>query len=355
MINKCVVNISMADVPTSNPRFELLRTSDIEVSKGKRPTASSDKSKIGLASLIAILTVSLCIVFTSIIVFSSSSKVSEINVKLAEVSSQYESNKVKSNQFKAQLDKQKGKNQELMSSISKLNDDVGNIRRETENLSTKENELKQKLDDYTKISEGADQVLIKDLEMIKLMLSWSQYFNTDKFNVISKENVLSIRDSVILTSQNEIDFLEKISKGKIRSLCYSSKRDGLNGEVFIQKCFNLTPTLVLVYIKTGAKFGGYTSKTWEKNHIKEDAEAFMFNLNDEVLFPINKHQWAMSTGYRGLPQFGYGDLKLMEDGTGRSSFPSTYGDLNNDGLNKLTKGVTNIKSYMLEVFVLNPM
>lgn len=338
----------------TNPHFELLKTSDIEVSKDKRPMINSNESKAGLVSLISILIISFPIVILTILVLSSSSKLSEIDKKLIKLSLSYETDKQKGNETKEAIINQKTKNDNLLLTIKNSKEELDTLRKANEKLNEKEDEINRKIEDFKNINEKSDKIVQMDIDKIKAKLVKCKYHFTLKFEKLNKENRI-FKDSVILTTQKEIDFLEKITESKLQSVCYSSKRDTLSGSIFIDKCYNIAPTLVLFYIDNGIKFGGYTVKTWELHLIKDDPKSFMFNLSHELLFSSNKPHWDMSTGLKGLPQFGYGDLKIFDDGIGRSHFPSTFGDSSDKDPNKLTNGVNYFYTYILEVFSLNPM
>ena len=65
-------------------------------------------------------------------------------------------------------------------------------------------------------------------------------------------------------------------------LLYKGTTDGDTIEVFHNKCDNQYPTISIIESTDGQIFGGYTTKSWDKNNKNDipDPDSFLFNLND---------------------------------------------------------------------------
>ncbi len=71
------------------------------------------------------------------------------------------------------------------------------------------------------------------------------------------------------------------------NLLYQISRDGDNINTFYNKVKNEFPTLIIIQSKTGFKFGGYTTNTWEQRKIyKKDLSSFLFSLNKKKKYNI---------------------------------------------------------------------
>ena len=72
-------------------------------------------------------------------------------------------------------------------------------------------------------------------------------------------------------------------------------------QTFHQKCDNLAMSLVLVETQKGARFGGFTTKSWRGKCLKKkDNYAFVFNLENRNIYDIIPNQPAIGC----FPKFG---------------------------------------------------
>lgn len=146
-------------------------------------------------------------------------------------------------------------------------------------------------------------------------------------NLKSKE----LKGGKIIKSQKELNFLtEKIGKKKQKvnlTLIYKASRDSDKAKAFHNKCDEYQKTLVLVESKKGARFGGYTTQSWEGNCSKNDPEAFIFSLNKLFLFQVPKRSPAIICDPLNGPIFSRGVININDNafkngGTTIEDFPA---------------------------------
>jgi len=65
-------------------------------------------------------------------------------------------------------------------------------------------------------------------------------------------------------------------------LLYRASQDGGINKDFHWLCVNVGATVTLIKTKSGAIFGGYTSKSWtaDSEEVVEDTDAFLFSVTD---------------------------------------------------------------------------
>ena len=106
------------------------------------------------------------------------------------------------------------------------------------------------------------------------------------------------------------------------NLLYQISRDGDNISTFYNKVKNKYPTLILIKSKSGYKFGGYTTQTWEITDIyKKDELSFLFSLNKQKKYNIKNDniQYAIH-GYYNYFSFGYGyDIYICDQCTSNNN------------------------------------
>ena len=98
------------------------------------------------------------------------------------------------------------------------------------------------------------------------------------------------------------------------NLLYQISRDGDNISTFYNKVKDKCPTLIIIKSKSGYKFGGYTTNTWEPNNYKKDELAFLFSLNKKKKYNIkNDHIQYAIYGCSDYFAFGGGhDLRIND-------------------------------------------
>ena len=75
-------------------------------------------------------------------------------------------------------------------------------------------------------------------------------------------------------------------------LLYKGTTDGDTIDIFHKKC--QFPTISIIESTYDQIFGGYTTKSWDKNNIK-DPDSFLFNLNirKNIQFQIIGDYWEV--------------------------------------------------------------
>lgn len=124
---------------------------------------------------------------------------------------------------------------------------------------------------------------------------------------------------------------------------------------------NLVPCLILIQANNGARFGGFTNKTWKgENEYKKDNTAFLFSLDFLEKYPIRpecaNNAIFAKTSY--FFTFGKGDLIIYDQCNKRyckSEFPTSYAYLDNRGNPKyrLTRYCNDFYVKDLEVFLVS--
>ena len=136
------------------------------------------------------------------------------------------------------------------------------------------------------------------------------------FKPLKESKILNNKDEVIMIS----NWIKPNSKIKF-NLLYQISRDGDNISTFYNKVKDKCPTLIIVKSKSGYKFGGYTTNTWElTNNYKKDELAFLFSLNKKKKYNIkNKEIQYAIRGHKDYFAFGSGaDLWIYDKCTSRS-------------------------------------
>ena len=84
-------------------------------------------------------------------------------------------------------------------------------------------------------------------------------------------------------------------------LLYRASEHGDKAKTFHEKCDNHQYTLVLVETTKGARFGGFTTKTWDGKCVKKiDNNAFVFSIDKNKIYDVRKNDFAIG----GYPKFG---------------------------------------------------
>ena len=84
-------------------------------------------------------------------------------------------------------------------------------------------------------------------------------------------------------------------------LIYRASEDGDSAKKFHEKCDNHEMTLILVETTKGARFGGFTTKTWDGNCVKKiDNDAFVFSIDKNKTYDVYKNDFAIGA----YPKFG---------------------------------------------------
>ena len=157
----------------------------------------------------------------------------------------------------------------------------------------------------------------------------------------------TIKDSQIVSSDEEIALLQQWTAKPLKNLCYKATRNNMDVSVFHKNCDSVGPTIILVKTETNEIIGGYTSASWNDNKDKTDSTAFLFNLGKKNKFNVKSLALSITTGIDILPSFGK-DFSLSSHGFGLTEFPMNYGS-DNDTLEMFYPGnmfyVDNLEIY----------
>ena len=177
-------------------------------------------------------------------------------------------------------------------------------------------------------------------------------------------------DSIILgESEREIEFLEKIfewSGYKKMELIYRGTRDGMNSNIFHNKCDNQGPTICLFKNEKGYIFGGYASISWTTNTgYRSASDCFLFTLTNihgtsPTKFQNTNSNLSVFHHSSHGPTFGGGhDIYIPKDfmnGSPYCNFPHSYQDNLGKGKSIFTGDLNNnnqsLKLKEIEVFKL---
>ena len=144
-------------------------------------------------------------------------------------------------------------------------------------------------------------------------------------------------------------------------LCYKSDVDGDVPTLFYEKC-KYENLLVVVETMNGKRFGGFTTKGYSYNKTYdqvEDKYSFLFSLDENKIFHINKTSKAFRLIKDGFFVFGDDDLVIKPNfrngQMAYTSFPKSFGDPNKDTLDQLTGGEWEFEIKSIEIFGLYAM
>lgn len=130
---------------------------------------------------------------------------------------------------------------------------------------------------------------------------------------IIKSNTL-IGDIIKTEEQYNLicDLINKDKNFKFK-LLYKATMDGDTKKIFHDKCDNQGKTICIIESKDGQIFGGYASKSWNKNQsFISDPNSFLFNVNIKRKFPGTNNP-GLRSGY--ICNFGYtGEELYLYDG-----------------------------------------
>lgn len=128
----------------------------------------------------------------------------------------------------------------------------------------------------------------------------------EDYNEKMNENVLEIdfSDSIV-NDQSEIDMLiqkvSQIKEIKGYKLIYKATKDGDSSKDFHRLCDQAQSSVVFIKTRSGHRFGGYTSQSWEGDNIsKIDNTAFIFSLDKKAIYEVIPEEEAIGC----YPKFG---------------------------------------------------
>ena len=108
-----------------------------------------------------------------------------------------------------------------------------------------------------------------------------------------------MKESILVTTQKGNDFVKSaipdLKPTSVMKLLYRGSKDGWAARDFHRLCDNRGPTVTVVKSSAGRISGGFTTLSWTSNNsgYKSDANALVFSVDEEVMFPCIKHEYAV--------------------------------------------------------------
>lgn len=161
------------------------------------------------------------------------------------------------------------------------------------------------------------------IESLELKLSSLKSSDKDEGEFSTKP------DSEIIYKSNAREILRHMLNGGgnvYYRLLYRMSRDGRNPQTFHQRCQHIKNdgNVVIIRDREGSVFGGYTTNNWDIGRFKPDTRAFLFNIENEIVYRIHDVNNAIYSEDNYLAVFGEGDIVVSETGS-YSDFPRSYG------------------------------
>lgn len=138
-------------------------------------------------------------------------------------------------------------------------------------------------------------------------------------------------------------------------LCYKATTHGDNSDTFHENCGGYSPLVFLFETIEGYRFGAYISvPVMQQNTFIFDEEAFIFSFDTNKHYKIIKSEVAFNDPSNAFPQFGQGDIYIINGFLNHSRsfclFPKCYEkDLDSPGDYPLTGGLKNFRLKEMEV------
>ncbi len=161
----------------------------------------------------------------------------------------------------------------------------------------------------------------------------------------------------IITNKNEekefTDFLFRNQNMNFKfKLLYQATRDGDEISKIIEKIKGYSPTLFLIYTKSGVKCGGFTKALWYMDsNYKEDSSSFLFNFNYKNVFSIKNQKEAIYCNKNAacFGNYTYSDFfirnKFLTQGIYEAKEKYSYNSNNYE-----VQGENDSKIYELEIY-----
>ena len=231
-----------------------------------------------------------------------------------------------------------------------------------------------KNDKFIQVYEGNKKnCIIRNLNKnTKYEIRICSFYNniTSNWTKTQKVQTSNFESIILQESQRENEFLNKILEWtgyKDMELIYRGTRDGMQSNVFHNKCDNQGPTICLFKNEKNYIFGGYTSLSWTSNEgYKSASDSFIFtltNIHDTEPTIFNNTNSSKSVYHNPSygPTFGNGhDIYISSDSNNNNSsysfFPYAYQDSLGKGKSIFTGDLNNNNMYFkmkeIEVFKL---
>jgi hypothetical protein len=162
------------------------------------------------------------------------------------------------------IPKKKSDDKEIINNLCEI---VKNLSKEIESLKNKVSTLEEKIKN---LEEGPKRRITNSNNLIGDIIT-----NEEQYHLIC-------------------DWINKEKSFKFK-LLYKGTKDGDTIEIFHNKCDNQAPTISIIKSTDGQVFGGYTSKSWDKNQKKDvpDPLSFLFNINNKKKYCVSNNKGIM--------------------------------------------------------------
>ena len=219
---------------------------------------------------------------------------------------------------------------------------------ETNNLMNRYGIMSNKLQKCEEVNKN-NEIRLKNLKDVTTKLfylfnNFSQKPNINyNYNYPSEElmltktkeeryRILGIKSDIVHTVKEIIYISHWLSSEKVTKieLLFKGPNWNFDATSFHSQYDNIVPCLILIETTTGARFGGFTNKTWKgENEYKSDNTAFLFSLDFLEKYPINPQYvgTAILAKTQNLCIFGKGDLTIYDHCNKflcKSDFPNSY-------------------------------
>ena len=191
------------------------------------------------------------------------------------------------------------------------------IKEEQREMKEEQKQIKDKLD---KILEILNKLINNNNNDNNKIKENKEIINKEIINnnLNDFENIMK-KSKIIDKNNNQISYIKNwISPNKnIKcKLIYDGKRDGGQISIFHSFCDNKGPTITFIKTNNKRRIGGFTMKNWDinKNSYISDDKAFIFDLDLNEKYDINKKENAIYTWKGYGPSFGgYFDIYIGEN------------------------------------------
>lgn len=207
-------------------------------------------------------------------------------------------------------------------------------------LNKKDETLELIIPKYNK-NEQIDKEEILKLKTLcsNLLYKINGYYGTEEGN----NHNIGFTNKIIKNNDEANLILNSIHKGpninlKVK-LLYTPTLEENSWRDFHHNCDEKGPTIVLCQSKSGRRFGGYTSISWDlKNKDYNDSHAFLFSLDNKKIYDKGKNKGIHCGEYHGIHFWGPSLVLIWnEDGRFIGENQSSHFTQYNENFSDITK------------------
>eukprot|EP00347_Sterkiella_histriomuscorum_P002136 403369332 len=146
------------------------------------------------------------------------------------------------------------------------------------------------LQSYNEPQDGIIKPKMSDINRQKYNIYESFQEQGNKYAGYYKQYLKLVNQELQKVSYSSISAYMRSWNNAELKLLYQGSRDGFEAKKFHQLCDNQGATIAFILSEYGYTFGGYTSVSWSSDGTqKEDRQAFLFQLNQRSIHPIEKN------------------------------------------------------------------